>query len=438
MFDVTKIKKDFPIFASHPDLVYLDSSSTTQTPQVVLDAMQKYYTEYRANTRRGQYALSVEADETYENARKEVAEFINASPDEIIFTSSATVSMNMLLASLENSGYLNAGDEIMTTVMEHHSLLIPLQQLAKRKNLVVKYVGMDENFELDYNQAEKLINEKTKLVAFANVSNVTGTVHDTERLFNLLPCQGEVPEGRRGYVEADPLWAPPISPLAGGEENRPLSIIDATQAVGHIPVDVKKLDCDFLFFSGHKMLGPTGIGVLYGKKELLEKLEPGFFGGGMVDDIVLDSARWTESPWKFEAGTPNIAGAIGLCAAFEYLKEIGVESIEARIRELTGYALEKLSSISGVKLYCEKDANKNAGIISFAIEGKHDAHPHDVAEILSRYNIAVRAGHHCALPLVKAMKVPALTRASIYLYNAKEDIDALVRGVEKAKEVLTK
>ncbi len=416
MFNAKKIKKDFPIFASHPNLVYLDSSATSQTPQVVLDTMSEYYTKYRANTRRGQYTLGEQADEAYENARKVIADFIGAQPEEIIFTSGATGSMNMLIASLENSGYLKQGDEVVTTVMEHHSLLIPLQQLAKRKKLEMKYIGMTENFELDYIKAQELITDKTKIIACANVSNVTGTIH------NPLPTS-------QSY----------------------LTVIDATQAVGHIPVDVKKLECDFLFFSGHKMCGPTGIGILYGKKELLEKLEPGFYGGGMVEDLPavapaspagrlakagvgLDTVRWSSMPWKFEAGTPNIAGAIGLGAACKYLKKIGVKNIEAHIRELTGYALGKLAAIPGVKLYCEKGANKNAGVISFALEG---AHPHDVAEILSRDNIAIRAGHHCALPLIKIMKVPALTRASIYLYNTKVDIGALVLGVEKARKTLT-
>lgn len=399
MFNPEKIKKDFSIFANNPGLVYMDSSSTSQTPQAVLDAMQEYYTKYRANTRRGQYVLSAEADEAYENARKEAADFIGASREEIIFTSGATGAMNMLLAMLENSEYFKEGSEVVTTVMEHHSLLAPLQQLAKRKNLVVKYIGMTESFELDYEEAKKLIGEKTGLVAYASVSNVTGTIHD------LLPTS-------QNYS----------------------SIMDATQAVGHVPVDVKKLDCDFLFFSGHKMLGPTGVGVLYGKKELLEKFEPGFYGGGMVEDVDLHSARWTSVPWKFEAGTQNIAGAIGLGAACKYLKEVGVENVEAHIRELTSYALEKLAAIPGVKLFCEKDAGKNAGVISFALD---NTHPHDVVEIISRGNIAVRAGHHCALPLVKAMKVPALARASIYLYNTKEDIDALATGIEKAREVLT-
>jgi len=404
MLDASKIKKDFPVWSEHPKLAYLDSSATSQTPSSIIRAMDEYYAKYRANTRRGQYALSARADEAFEHARGEAANFLGANSREIIFTSGATAAMNMLLGMLENSGYFKEGDEIITTVMEHHSLLLPIERLAKRRGLAVRCIPMTGDFELDYEEAEKLAGERTKLIAFASVSNVTGTIHEAKRLSLLAREVGA------------------------------LSIADASQAVSHIPVDVRELGCDFLFFSGHKMCGPTGIGILYGREELLKKFEPGFYGGGMVEDVVLEGdSQWAEAPWKFEAGTPNIAGAIGLGAACEYLSRIGIENIEAHIRELTSYALQKLSGISGVKLFCEKNAEKNAGVISFSLSGTH---PHDVAEILSRGDIAVRAGHHCALPLIKTFEVPALIRVSIYLYNTREDIDVLASGIEEAKQIL--
>lgn len=402
MINPETVKKDFPIFEEHPSLSYLDNAATTQTPSAVLNSMDEYYRKHRANTRRGQYALALQSENLYENARGNIAEFIGAQKDEVIFTSGATGAMNMLVLMLEHSGYFAEGDEIVTTEMEHHSVLLPLQELAKRRGLAIRFIEVTKDFRLDYAQAENLINEKTKLFAFTAVSNVTGTINDVLRLSRLAKSAGAI------------------------------SVVDAAQAVGHIPLDVKNLGCDFLFFSGHKMFGPTGIGALYGRKEFLETLPPGFFGGGMVDEVSRDGAQWALPPWKFEAGTQNIAGAIGLGSAVEYIKKLGIGNIANYLHELSSYALKELAKIQGISLFCEENSDNNAGVVSFALSG---IHPHDVAEILSRDDIAVRAGHHCALPLLRAMNVPALTRASFSVYNSKEDIDRLCKGIEKAKKI---
>ncbi|MCK9352265.1 MAG: SufS family cysteine desulfurase [Candidatus Paceibacterota bacterium] len=415
MLDTETIKKDFPIFSGKngknpasprlrraSKLVYLDNSATSQTPAFVVNAEVEYYKKYRANVARGLYPLSVKATAAYDEARAKVAKFIGAGTREVIFTASATASSNMLAYALENSGFFREGDEIVTTIMEHHSMLVPLQELAKRKKLKLKIISMTPERELDYSEAEKLITKKTKLVAFTAVSNVTGTINDMKRLVLLAKKVGAY------------------------------SAIDATQAVGHMPVDVKAIDCDFLFFSGHKMCGPTGIGALYGKKELLEKLHPGFFGGGMVEEVIGNDTFFATSPSKFEAGTPNIAGAIGFGAACDYLDNIGMAKIEKHIREITRYALVKMAKIQGLTLYSELNAEKNAGVISFLV---HGAHPHDTSEILARHGIATRAGHHCAQPLVKAMGEYAVTRASFYLYNSKEDVDELIKGIGEVKKV---
>ncbi len=399
------LKLNFPLFKNNPELVYLDSSSTSQTPDGVLEAMDDYYRNYRANTRRGQYPISARAESIYESARKDVAAFIGADQSEIIFTGGATASANLAVYALENSGIFNEGDEIMTTIMEHHSLFIPLQKLAKRKKLVLRIIPINANFELDYEAAEKLASDKTKLVAFVGVSNVTGTINDMARLCALA------------------------------RKTNAYSLVDATQAAGHIPLDVKSIDCDLLFFSGHKMCGPVGIGALYGKKDVLEKLEPGFYGGGTIEEVTVESVRFAPIPHKFEAGTQNIAGAIGFAAACRYLAGIGMEAVRKHTEELTEYAITKLGRVPKVKLYCSKDVKKNAGVVSFTVEG---IHPHDVGEILSRKNIATRGGHHCAEPLLNDLGVSSLNRASFYLYTSKEDIDALAEGLSDVQKVFDK
>ncbi|MCR4306704.1 MAG: cysteine desulfurase, partial [Candidatus Yonathbacteria bacterium] len=402
MLDPATIKKDFPIFESNPALAYLDSASTSQTPLSVVAAMDEYYKKYRANIHRGVYDLSETATDKYEHARETVARFLSAEPEEIIFTAGSTLASNMLVYSLEETLDLKKGDEIVTTIMEHHSSLIPLQELASRRGCTLKYIPLTKDVELDYEKARELITPKTKIISVTLASNVLGTINDIKRL----------------------------SALA--EEQAAILIVDAAQAVGHMPISVRELGCDFLFFSGHKMCGPTGIGVLYGKKERLASLRPSLFGGSMVERVDTHTAEFASTPARFEAGTQNIAGAIGLAAAIEYLSRIGLPNIEHHVRDITLYALAQLGSIKGVTLYCAGDPRKNAGIVSFLVEG---IHPHDVAEIESRDQVAVRSGHHCAQPLMSALGVTALVRASFYLYNSKEDVDKLVLGIKKAQNI---
>ncbi len=404
MIDIETIKKDFPQLCEcgGKKLIYLDNSATSQTPLSVVEAEVEYYNTNRANVSRGLYPLSEKASKVYDDSREKVARFVGADVREIIFTASATASSNMIIYALENTGIFQEGDEIVTTIMEHHSVLVPLQELAKRKKLKLKFISMTAEKELDYAEAEKLITKKTKLVAFVGVSNVTGTINDMKRICDMAKNVGSY------------------------------SLVDATQAAGHISLDVKKIGCDLLFFSGHKMCGPTGIGVLYGRKELLEKLSPGFFGGGMVEEVFIEDTSFALVPAKFEAGTPNIAGAIGLGRACDYLERISMQNIEEYTRELTRYALVEVRKIKGLSLYSQMDPAKNVGIISFLVDG---AHPHDTTEILARYGVATRAGHLCAQPLVKSMGTYAVVRASIYFYNTKEDINALIDGIKEVQKV---
>ena len=416
-FETETIKKDFPIFDKTKNLVYLDNAATSQTPQVVLDAMDAYYTSFRANIHRGSYEEGEVASATYEEARAKVARFIGADTREVIFTAGATASSNMLVSMLEHSvekrvtlflpekglPFFGEGDEVVTTVMEHHASLIPLQEFAKRQGLTLNYIGLPYGEAgLDYDEALRLITPKTKIVSVMLASNVTGVINDVARIAEMAHKVGA------------------------------LVICDATAAVGHMLVDVKKLGVDFLYFSGHKMCGPTGVGVLWGKKELLEKFEPGVYGGGIVDDVTMEGAVWRDIPARFEAGTPNIAGAIGLGVATEYLTKIGAENIREHNTKLTQEAVTRLEEVSGVRVISEKDTNKNVGIVSFVVDG---IHPHDVADILGKNGVAVRAGHHCAMPLHTVLGVPATVRASFYFYNTREDIDALIAGIKKAKEI---
>jgi len=400
--DIEKIKKDFPIFKEHRNLVYLDNAASSQTPQCVLDAMNKYYISYRANIHRGMYSASEKATLEYERSRKVLADFIGAGKEEIIFTSGATGSANMLAYCLEHSFDFKEGDEIITTIAEHHSNLVPLQELAHRKKMNIKCIPVDDSYNLDYKEAEKLITKKTKIVAIAHASNVLGTINDIEKIARLAHDVGA------------------------------LVIIDASKTAGHININVRELDADFLFFSGHKMCGPTGIGVLFGKKKHLEIMTPGFFGGGMVTDVCTTVAKWRETPLKFEAGTPNISGAVGLAEAVEYIKAIGLESIHKHESRLISYAIEKLGALPFVSIVCQKDPQKNTGVLSFSVNGIHG---HDISEILARENIAVRSGLHCAEPLMHSLGISNLTRASIYMYNYKKDIDLLVQGVKKAYNI---
>ena len=400
MIDIKKIRKDFPQL-DKPGYHYLDAAASSLTPRQVLDAVSDYYHNYRANVHRALFKEAVGATEKYEEARKKVAKFINAnSLEEIIFTSGATESSNILVRSLEESNVLGAGN-IVTTEMEHHGALVPLQQMAKRAKRELKYIPL-VGFGLDYNAAERLVTDKTALVSVILASNVTGTVNDVRRIADIARKNGAV------------------------------VIVDATAAVGHIPVDVSALGADALYFSGHKTMAPTGVGVLWVKHALLEKLEPSSFGGHMISSVSKDSAEWAPFPERFEAGTKNIGGVIGLGAAIDYLEGLGVANIHVHVRALTKYAIEKLEGIPGVRVLAEHDVEKNTGVVSFVCDF---AHPHDIAEVLSRDNVAVRPGHHCAQPLHSALGVNATTRASFHIYNTKEDVDALVAALIKAKEV---
>jgi cysteine desulfurase/selenocysteine lyase len=401
---MNEFRKDFPILNQevngHP-LVYLDSAATSQKPVQVLDVVRKYYDFDNANVHRGVHTLGNRATDAYEGAREKIRKFINArSTKEIIYTRGTTTSLNTV-ASAYGRQYVEEGDEIVITYMEHHSNLIPWQQLAKEKKAVLKYIDLEEDGTISLDTVRKTITPKTKIVAMTMASNVLGTIN-------------------------------PVKEVAAiAHENGAIMVVDAAQAAPHMPIDVQDIDCDFLAFSGHKMCGPTGIGVLYGKQELLEKTEPIEFGGEMIDFVDLYDSTWKELPWKFEGGTPNIAGAIGLGAAIDYLTNIGMERIRQHEHELVAYALSEMEKIEGIQIYGPKDPNKRCGLITFNLDG---VHPHDLATVLDMRGIAIRAGHHCAQPLMKWLKVSATARASFYLYNNKEDIDALVEGLLAAKE----
>ncbi|MFD4703991.1 cysteine desulfurase [Gottfriedia sp. NPDC058432] len=399
--DVKAIREAFPILNQevngHP-LVYLDSAATSQKPVQVIEAVANYYKEYNSNVHRGVHTLGTKATDAYEGARDKVRKFINASSiEEIIFTRGTTTAINTVAASYGRTN-LKAGDEIVISYMEHHSNIIPWQQVAKATGATLKYLPLEEDGSISVEQAKATINSNTKIVAIMYVSNVLGSIN-------------------------------PVKEIAAiAHQNGAIMLVDGAQSTPHMKVDVQDLDCDFYAFSGHKMCAPTGIGVLYGKKHLLENMEPIEFGGEMIDFVDLQDSTWKELPWKFEGGTPIIAGAVGLGAAIDFLTEIGMDNIEKHEHEIADYALEQLSTVKGVTIYGPKH---RAGLVTFNVE---DVHPHDVATVLDVEGIAVRAGHHCAQPLMRWLKVSATARASFYLYNTKEDVDAFVRGLVKTKE----
>ena len=400
MINANKIREDFPILqqkAYGKRLVYLDSAAPAQKPQAMLQAMDTFYKTSYANVHRGIYQLGEEATLQYEMVREKVAKFINAQREEIIFTKSATEAANLLAHSLGEK--LQEGDEILLTEMEHHSNLVPWQQLAKKKKLVVKYILLKNDGTLDMKAARELCTKKTKILSTVHVSNVLGTINPVKELMALAHKQGA------------------------------LGIIDGAQSVPHLPVDVKELDCDFLFFSGHKLLGPSGVGTLYGKRKHLEQMEPFLFGGDMIKEVSFAGASWNDVPWKFEAGTPNITGVIGLGAAIDYISALGMAQVAEHGKELIAYARQELAKISGITLYGPKEG---IAVVSFSILG---IPPHDVAALLDREGLAVRAGNHCAMPLLSKLGVPGTVRASFSVYNAKEDVDVLVAGIKKAQEV---
>ncbi len=402
--DVKEIRKHFPILDQEVNgqpLVYLDSAATSQKPISVIEAVNDYYRGYNSNVHRGVHTLGTRATDGYEGAREKVRKFINApSTQEVIFTRGTTTSINTIASSYGRAN-LSEGDEIVITHMEHHSNIIPWQQLAKETGAVLKYVPLQEDGTITLEDVKETVTSQTKIVSIMMVSNVLGTMNPIKEITKIA------------------------------HENGAVMVVDGAQAAPHMKIDVQDLDCDFFAFSAHKMVGPTGIGVLYGKKKHLNKMEPVEFGGEMIDFVGLQESTWKELPWKFEGGTPIIAGAIGLGAAIDFLEDIGLDNIEAYEHKLAAYALDKMNSVEGITIYGPKDPGQRAGLVTFNID---DVHPHDLATVLDADGIAVRAGHHCAQPLMKWLNVSATARASFYLYNTEEDIDKLVAGLVKTKE----
>ncbi|MFA5854466.1 MAG: cysteine desulfurase [Patescibacteria group bacterium] len=394
------IQKDFPSLHVMDMRAFLDSAASSLTPVSVIEAMNDYYQNFRSNVHRGMYKTAGEATERYEAVRGTVANFLNAAPEEIVFSKGTTESLNLLATSLGRT--FGPGDEVVLTEMEHHANLVPWQEAAKRHGFVLKFIPITSEYRLDMEAARALITSKTKAVSIVHASNVLGAVNPAKELAALAHAVGAV------------------------------LILDAAQSIPHMKIDVRDLDCDFLAFSAHKAYGPTGVGVLYGKKALLEKMEPAQYGGDMIREVKYEGSTWNDAPMKFEAGTPNIAGVIGLGAAIQYLEAIGMDIAEAHDLELTAYALEKLSAIPGVKIV-GPTVGERIGVISFEVSG---AHPHDLATLFDREGVAVRGGHHCAMPLMGKLGLSGTCRASFGIYNGKEDVEALVVAIEKAKVTL--
>lgn len=398
------IREQFPILNEQVNgkpLVYLDSAATSQKPQVVIDAVSRYYETTNANVHRGVHTLGNLATDAYEGAREKVCRFIHANEAaEIIFTRGTTTALNIVAQSY-GLAHVQEGDEIVISYMEHHSNIIPWQQVAKAKKATLKYIELTEDGQMTLDAVRAQVTERTKIVSVAYASNVLGTINPVKEIAEIAHEHGAV------------------------------MVVDAAQAAPHMTIDVQQMDCDFLAFSGHKMAAPTGIGVLYGKRALLEQMEPVEFGGEMIDFVGLHDSTWKELPWKFEGGTPIIAGAVGLGAAIDFLEEIGLEQIATHEQELVAYAIEKMSQIEGIELYGPLDPKRRAGLITFNLK---QVHPHDLATALDMEGIAIRAGHHCAQPLMKWLEQSATARASFYLYNTKEDVDRLVEGLQMAKE----
>jgi cysteine desulfurase/selenocysteine lyase len=412
MFDPYKVREDFPILKrkinNHP-LIYFDNAATSQKPRQVIEALKDFYERRNANVHRAVHTLSLEATELYEEAHEEAAKFIGAeSIEEIVFVRGTTEAINLVAYSwgLHN---LKPGDEVLVTLMEHHSNIVPWEILSRIKGFRVKYADINPDGTLDYEALKGMLTPKVKLVCITHVSNVTGVINDVK-------------------------W---VAELA--HEKGALVLVDGAQSVPHMSVDVQDVDCDFLAFSGHKMLGPTGIGVLYVKKEILEKMEPFHGGGEMIKEVSFNpetrtcTISWNTLPWKFEAGTPDIGGAVGLKAAIEYLSALGMENVKAHECNLTDYALKRLKECSKVIVYGPKDAKQKCGIIPFNVEGFNS---HDVALILDSYGIMIRSGFHCAQPLHQKFKIPSSARASFYIYNTREEIDRFIEALKEIEESL--
>ena len=405
MIDVEQIRSQFPILSrkvNNRSLVYFDNGATTQKPKSVLDAIQNYYSEINANIHRGVHTLSQEATDAYEHSRKTIAEFINAkNSHEIIFTRGTTESIN-LVANCFGKKQVNARDEILVTEMEHHSNIVPWQLMCEERGAKLKVIPVEDNGELILSELKNLLTAKTKLLALTHVSNTLGTVNDVKEIISLA------------------------------HKNGTAVLVDGAQAIAHTVVDVQNLDCDFYCFSGHKMYGPTGIGILYGKEKFLNEFPPYQSGGGMIKEVSFEQTTFTTLPYKFEAGTPNIEGGIGLCAAVEWMKNIGIKNISAHENELLHYTLQQLKTIEGVRIIGE--AKHHASAVSFLIGS---IHPYDVGVILDKLGIAVRTGHHCNQPLMKRLNIPGTIRASFAVYNTIEEIDKLIAGVKQAKKMLS-
>ena len=393
MLDIDSIRKDFPFLEAENGenpLVYFDNASTTQKPIQVLNKLNQFYRKSNANVHRGVYRLSQRATDAYENARKKIAGFINAKDDRsIIFTRGTTESIN-LVAYAWAQQQLKPGDEILVTEMEHHSNLVPWQITAERTGAVLKYIPLNDDLELDLEKPEKYFTPKTKVFALIHKSNTLGKLNPVQKLIRHAKTVGAI------------------------------TVVDGAQSVPHTTVDVQQLGCDFFAFSGHKILGPTGVGILFGKPELLESMEPFQSGGEMIEKVTMTHSTWNDIPWKFEAGTPNIAQAVGLGKALDFLQNISMKKVEEHIGELTEYGMKKLNEINGVRIYNKK--NIHGGIISFNVDG---VHPHDLAQFLDQDNIAIRTGHHCTQPIMKKLGVSGTARISFYIYNTKEEIDKL-------------
>lgn len=403
--DINTIRKDFPILDQEVNgkpLVYLDTSATSQSPSQVIDAMNDYYRNYNSNVHRGVHTLGTKATDAYEQARMKVRGFINAQRyEEIVFTRGTTSAINLVARSFGEDN-VSEGDEIVVTAVEHHANIVPWQELAKRKNANLVFIPLEADGTIKLENVEAVMSDRTKIVALTHVSNVLGTINDIKSIAEIAHSHG-------AYVA-----------------------VDGAQAVPHMSVDVQDLDVDFYAFSGHKMLGPTGIGVLYGKADLLDNMEPIEYGGDMIDFVDLRESTWTDLPVKFEAGTPMIAEAIGLSAAIDYINEVGADEILRYEQELVKYAYDKMSQIEGIEIYGPRE--ERAGLITFNLDG---VHPHDLATALDSDGVAVRAGHHCAQPLMKFLEVSSTARASFYLYNTKDEIDYFIDSLERTKEFFT-
>lgn len=402
-FDIDATRADFPILSrkiNGQNLIYLDNAATSQKPKQVIAALTDYYEQTNANVHRGVHTLSIESTDDYELARTKVAKFINAPrPEEVIWTRNTSESLNLVAATWAEKN-VGEGDNIVITVMEHHSNIVPWQQLAAKKNAELRYLAADEDGLLVVSNVDSIIDSRTKIVAATHMSNVLGTINPIAMLANQVHAVGGV------------------------------ILVDAAQSVPHMTVDVQELDADFLCFSAHKMLGPTGIGVLYGKYDLLDEMPPYMFGGDMILEVTYEDASWNDLPYKFEAGTPNIADAIATGAAVDYLSELGMDNVWQHEQELTAYAMEQILPLDNVKVLGPQNPSLRGGVISFI----HDTiHPHDLGTALDQQGIAIRTGHHCAMPLVRSFDVVAAARASFYIYNTKSEVDALVNGIKETE-----